>query len=138
MGQRSAGAVTRGAADSAPSLGRRRFLRGLAAATGTLLAARATPPAFAQMPRIGLPTLFRATAGQGLPFLVAFRQGLAAYGYTEGKNIAIELRDAGGAVERLPLIIQELVDLPVSVFVLPLSNTVPMAAKATRTIPIRV
>ena len=109
------------------------------AATGALLVsgrpvprAGAAPPG---LPRIGYPTLIPVRPGQGT-FLNALRQGLSAYGYTENKNIVIELRDAGGAVERLPLIIQELVQLPVSVFVLPLSNTVLMAAKATRTIPI--
>ncbi len=110
------------------------------AATGALLVsgrqvrrAGAAPPG---LPRIGYPTLIPVRPGQGTDFLNAFRQGLSAYGYTENKNIVIELRDAGGAVEQLPLIIQELVQLPVSVFVLPLSNTVLMAAKATRTIPI--
>lgn len=95
--------------------------------------ARAQSP---QLPSVGYPTLIPVRPARGLDFLNAFREGLSAYGYTENKNIVIELRDAGGVVERLPVIIRELVRLPVSVLVLPLSNTVPMAAKATRTIPI--
>jgi putative ABC transport system substrate-binding protein len=74
--------------------------------------------------------------GQADAFLEAFRQGLAEHGYVEGKNITIELRDAGGDTDQLPNIIRELVELPVDVLVLPLSNTVPIAAAATQTIPI--
>jgi putative ABC transport system substrate-binding protein len=137
VGQRATRAVAAGAGGGARSTGRRAFLRNVAAATGSLLVGggparqgRAAPPS------IGFPTLVPVRTGQGDDFLDALRQGLSAHGYTENKTIAIELRDAGGAVERLPQIIQELVQLPVSVFVLPLSSTVLMAAKATRTIPI--
>jgi putative ABC transport system substrate-binding protein len=133
VGQRPALAIARG-----PD-GRRRFLRGGLAAAALLGASgpgRRLDAAPIQVPRIGYPTLVPVRPGQGADFLEAFRQGLAAHGYAEGKNIALELRDAGGSVQRLPQIIQEMVQLPVAVFVMPLSNTVPMAAKATRTIPI--
>ena len=34
----------------------------------------------------------------------SFRQGLRDLGYVEGRNLAIEYRDAEGKVERLPLL----------------------------------
>ncbi len=119
---------------------RRAFVRGVAAAAGSLLLAcqhpAASPGSSDRPARIGYPSLLPVTPGQGDNLLDAFRAGLTEQGYTEGKDVTIEVPDAGGQAERLPEIIQELVARPVDVFVLPLSNTVPMAAKATRTIPI--
>jgi len=68
----------------------------------------------------------------------AFRQGLRDLGYVEGRNLAIEDRDAEGKVERLPALAAELVALKVDVIVPEAGSTVdPVAAKqATRTIPI--
>jgi len=66
----------------------------------------------------------------------AFRQGLRDLGYVEGRNVAIEFRDAEGRVERLPALAAELVALNVDVIVT-VSNTTALAAKqATRTVPI--
>ena len=66
----------------------------------------------------------------------AFRQGLRDLGYVEGRNVAIEFRDAEGKVERLPALAAELVALKVDVIVT-VSNTTALAAKqATRTVPI--
>jgi putative tryptophan/tyrosine transport system substrate-binding protein len=139
VGQRTTRAVARRVTDGVRPNGRRTFLRDVAVATALVVGGRQVRRACAQprrLPSVGYPTLIRVGPAQGIDFLNAFRQGLSAHGYTENKDIVIELRDAGGVVERLPAIIQELVRLPVSVFVLPLSNTVPMAAKMTRTIPI--
>jgi len=66
----------------------------------------------------------------------AFRQGLAALGYVEGKNIVIEYRYAEGKLDRLPALAAELVALKVDVIVA-LAPPVAWAAKnATKTIPI--
>jgi putative ABC transport system substrate-binding protein len=119
---------------------RRTFARGIVAATGAVLVGvPGVGPAgagAAGAPRVGYPTLAPVRAGQGADFFDALRQGLAALGYHDGQNIVIEQRHAAGEFDRLPRIIEELVHLPVSVFVLPLSSTVLMTAKATRTIPI--
>src|SRR5262245_5717662 len=47
----------------------------------------------------------------------AFRQGLRALGYVEGKNIVIEWRSAEGNLDRLPGLAAELVRLKVDVIV---------------------
>ncbi len=100
------------------------------------LAAPTTAPAqpATKLARIGVLTLSTTTwAG---PEGEAFRQGLRELGYTEGQNIALEHRDAGGRAERLPAMASELVRLKVDVIVTQ-SNVAALAAKkATQTIPI--
>jgi len=66
----------------------------------------------------------------------AFRQGLRELGYVDGKNIAIEYRDAEGKIERYSDLASELVSLKVDV-IFTSSTPGAMAAKnATKTIPI--
>lgn len=68
--------------------------------------------------------------------LEAFRQGLKALDYEEGKNIAIELRSANGDYSRLPQLAADLVRRDVAVIVTtgqPVPNVV---YRATRKIPI--
>ena len=66
-----------------------------------------------------------------------FRQGLAGQGFTEGSNIEIEYRWAGGDGAKLPMLAQELVRLKVDV-ISTAGGGKPMlaAAAATKTIPI--
>ena len=68
---------------------------------------------------------------------LAFRKGLAELGYLEGKNVAIEYRDAGGVYDQLPHLAGELASLPVSLIVaVPSSPAAVAAKKATSAIPI--
>src|SRR6476659_2458028 len=55
-------------------------------------------------------------AADQAPF-VAFRVGLQTLGYTDGKNIVIDRRGAGGQSERLPSLVDELLALRPDVFV---------------------
>src|SRR4051812_47469278 len=67
----------------------------------------------------------------------AFRKGLAELGFLEGKNVAIEYRDANGIYDQLPRFAAELVSLPVNLIVTAPSSPVAIAAKkATSAIPI--
>ena len=60
------------------------------------------------------------TAGSAKAFrqrMAAFRQGLKALGYVEGRNIVIEARYAAGKRKRLPALAAELVGLKVDLIV---------------------
>jgi len=104
----------------------------LAAFLLLLLPAVAAPAEQGAVRRIGV--LLHDGAPPGL--LEAFRAGLRELGHREGKNIAIELRDAGGKNDRLAALADELVRMKVDL-ILALNTPAALAArKATTTIPI--
>jgi ABC-type uncharacterized transport system substrate-binding protein len=70
------------------------------------------------------------------PYIEAFRQGLRDLGYTEGKNILVEYRYAGGMEDRHPSLVAELLQLKVDVLVSPAAPAIHAAKQATKTIPI--
>ena len=109
---------------------RREFISLLGgAAAAWPLAARAQQPA---MPVIGY-------LGVGPPtehLTAAFRQGLAEFGYVEGRNVAIEHAYSDGQYGRLPALATELVRRQVALIVA-ITTPPTLAAKgATDTIPI--
>jgi putative tryptophan/tyrosine transport system substrate-binding protein len=94
------------------------------------LAARAQQPA---MPVIG----FLSSIPLNNSFLAAFRQGLAAAGYVEGGNVAIEYLSGEGHYDRLPGLAADLVRHQAAAIVAAGGSPPVMAAKAaTATIPI--
>jgi putative ABC transport system substrate-binding protein len=106
---------------------RRVFIGTLA---GSLLATPLVAQA-GQRHRVGL--LNGATEGQ---IEATFREGLHALGYAEGTNLVIDARAAQGRVERLPILMRELLDAKPEVIVT-FGTTATQAAKAaTTTIPI--
>ena len=116
-----------------PCIGRRQFVALFSSAVASWpLATRAQQPAkVACIGYLGL-----ASASWHTPRVNAFRAGLRALGYAEGKDIVIEFRWAEGRYDQLPALAAELVRLNVDVIV---THTVPgaIAAKqATSTIPI--
>ena len=66
----------------------------------------------------------------------AFEDGLRSLGYRVGENIVIEYRFAGGQMERLPALAEELVRLGVDVIVAGGNPNTVAVMKATATIPI--
>lgn len=87
------------------------------------------------LPRIGVISS-TGTAESPWPLFDAFRQGLSDLGYVEGKNILIESRYAEGRLDRMPGLVNELVQQKVDVIVA-VNNVIIRAAKeATKTIPI--
>ena len=106
----------------------------LGAVPGALLAAplaAEAQQATAQQHGVGL--LNGATGGQ---VEVAFREGLHALGYAEGTNLVIDARAASGRVERLPILMRELLNAKPEVIVT-FGTTATQAAKAaTTTTPI--
>ncbi len=69
-------------------------------------------------------------------YLEAFKKGLRDLGYVEARNLALELRFAGGRAERLPVLAAELVARKVDVIVASDTPSTRAARQATSTIPI--
>ena len=111
---------------------RRRDLLALAVATALRpLATAAQPQA---IPVVGF--LSGTSAVRYAPFVAAFRDGLAAAGFVEGRNVVIEYRWAEGAFQRLPEMAADLVQRKVDLLVTSGGVLSAMAAKkATDTIP---
>src|SRR5262244_566733 len=68
----------------------------------------------------------------------AFKEGMRALGYTEGRDYAIELRSARSNLSRLPALAAELVALRVDLIVTGGTPSAVAASKATREIPILI
>jgi putative ABC transport system substrate-binding protein len=112
---------------------RREFIAGIGAAAWPL-DARAQPAE--RVRRIGLLMGFGENDPLGKPRLSAFTQGLADLGWTDGRNVRMDLRWAGGDINQIRALAQELVGLQPDVIV---ANATPATAAVQRetwTIPI--
>jgi ABC-type uncharacterized transport system substrate-binding protein len=87
-----------------------------------------------KVPRIGY--LVTSSLSPNSARIEAFRQGLRALGYIEGKNIVIEWRSAEGKADRLPSLATVLVRLKSEVIVTGGPLPTRAAKEATTTIPI--
>jgi putative ABC transport system substrate-binding protein len=74
--------------------------------------------------------------GNPEPFRTLLRAGLRDRGYTEGGNLRLEFRSAGGDRDRLPGLAEELVGLKVDVIVAYPTPAVVASKQTTREIPI--
>jgi putative tryptophan/tyrosine transport system substrate-binding protein len=104
------------------------------AAASWPLAARAQQPD--SMRRIG--ALFSSVEAdpEGQARAAALRQGLRKLGWTEGLNLRIEYRWAGGSVDRMRPLAEELVRLNPEVLFAAATGSLVAFQRATRTIPI--
>ncbi len=108
------------------------------AALAVLLALGALAPAagLAQQPprapRVGV--IGERSASD--PFLVAFRRGMSKLGYVDGRNITIAYRYAQGALDQVPRLAVELIDLKVDVLVVGGTVSAQSAMKVSRSVPI--
>jgi putative ABC transport system substrate-binding protein len=85
------------------------------------------------MPVIGF--LRSTSAADSTSFVTSFRQGLKETGFVEGKNVAIEYRYADNQLDRLSVLLADLVRLPAAVIVVN-APAAQVARDATTTVPI--
>jgi putative tryptophan/tyrosine transport system substrate-binding protein len=116
-------------------LKRREFITLLGgAAAAWPLASRAQRPE--RMRRIGVLMNLAADDPAGQARLTAFLQGLQQVGWTDGRNVHIDIRWGAGAAERIRKFAAELVALAPDVILASGSPTTGPLLQATRTIPI--
>lgn len=84
--------------------------------------------------RIGVVWLLDARASA--PFFEPFRRGMADRGWVEGRNVRFEQRWAEGDTGRYSSFFEELVRMPVDMFVLFANSHIAAAKRVTATIPI--
>ncbi len=111
---------------------RREFIAGLGGAAAWPFAARAQQA----IRRLGVMMTLVENDPEGRSWLSAFTQELSQLGWTEGRNMRMDVRWAGDSVDRTRMFAKEMVDLQPDVTLA--IGTVPTAAlqQETRTIPI--
>jgi len=121
------------------TLRRREFITLLGGAAAWPLAARAQQRD--RVRRIGVRRIGVLMGGgendpEGKAYVSAFTQALADLGWTVGRNVRMDLRWAGGDINRIRALAQELVGLQPDIIVA--NTTAPLVAlqRETRTIPI--
>jgi putative tryptophan/tyrosine transport system substrate-binding protein len=114
----------------ASHIGRRKFLATLGGAAAWPLAARAQQPA--RLPLVAILRSEVAGDSEGLRNSAALVQGRQVLGWTEGRNVRIEKRWAGGSVDAMKALARELVALEPNVIVV-ISTPVTAAVMQRRT-----
>jgi putative tryptophan/tyrosine transport system substrate-binding protein len=113
---------------------RRELIAGLGSAVAWPLTVRAQQPA--GLRRVGVLMAFDENDPEPKAWLSGFKQGLAELGWTDGRNLRINVRWAGDNVDQTRMFAKELVDLQPDVI---LAHSTPATAALqpeTRTIPI--
>jgi putative tryptophan/tyrosine transport system substrate-binding protein len=113
---------------------RRTFIAGLGSAAAWPLAADAQQAD--RVRRIGVLMTYDENDPQGKTYVSAFTQALADLGWSDGRNVRMDLRWPGGDINRIRALAQELVGLQPDIILA--SSAVATAAlqRETRTIPI--
>ena len=113
---------------------RRDFITLLGGAAAWPLVVRAQQPE--RMPRIGVITNFSADDPATQPRLTAFVERLQQLGWTDGRNVRIDIRWSTGDAERTRSDVAELVALACDVILSVGSPTTALLLRATRTVPV--
>jgi putative ABC transport system substrate-binding protein len=113
---------------------RRDFIAGLGSAAASPVVARAQQSE--RVRRIGVLTGAEEN-DPGIKSLVSvFTQALADLGWTEGRNVRIDLRWGGGDINRIRALAQELVGLQPDIILTTSSPATVALQRETRTVPI--
>ena len=114
---------------------RRQFITLLGgAAVACSLSARAQQGG--RMPRVAVLTPFAESDPEAQTWFKAFVQGMQAVGWTDGRNVRIDLRWAGGEVDRIQSLAKELVGLQPDVIFAVTTPSVKAVLRETHTIPV--
>ena len=113
-------------------INRREFITLLGGAAAWPFAARAQQPA--KLPTVGY--LYVASPEAHAGRVAAFRKGLSETGYVEGRDVAIEYRWAHNEPARLPGLVADLVNRPVTIIAAGDLPSALAAKAASTTIPI--
>jgi len=84
----------------------------------------------------GRPTMGVLLVENREPFWSLFSEGLRELGYVEGQNLRVEFRSAGGKLNLLPELAEDLVSLKVDIIIASETPAVQAAKHATKEIPI--
>jgi hypothetical protein len=114
---------------------RREFIAGLGSAAALPVAARAQQPAD-RVRRIGVLMGTAENDPQGKAFVSGFMQGLGKLGWSDGRNLRIDIRWAPGSVERTRIFAKELVDLKPDVILVGSTSQTAALQRETHSIPI--
>jgi putative tryptophan/tyrosine transport system substrate-binding protein len=112
---------------------RREFIAGLGGAAVWPLAARAQQGE--RMRRIGVLIGYDESDPEGKVWLSGFTKGLAELGWTEGRNVRMDVRRATGSVDRMRMFAKELVELQPDVIIVGGTPNTAALQRETRTIP---
>jgi len=112
---------------------RREFIAGLSAASAWPLAARAQQAG--RVRRIGVLMGPGENDPEGKVQLLAFASGLAEAGWTDGRNLQMDVRWTAGNLDRMRMFAKELVDLQPDAILVHSTPVTAALQRETRTIP---
>jgi len=113
---------------------RREFIAGLGGAAAWPLVAHAQQGG--RVRRIGVLMPFDENDPLAKTFVSAFIQALADLGWSDGRNLRMDLRWGGGDPNRIPALAQELVGLQPDIVLVSSTSATVALQRETRTIPI--
>jgi len=113
---------------------RRTFIAGLGSTAAWPLFARAQQGD--RVRRVGVLMAFEENDPQGKSYLSAFMQGLGELGWTDARNLGIDVRWSAGNVDRITMLAKELIDLQPDAILATSMLLTAVFQRETRTIPI--